>query len=390
MSITRGKCCGTCTVTKTKMEVGDYTLSSLMVDLTMPALGLASEFLVTVALWALVRGERLGWRYLVCMSGMDATPNLQSFGFTLPLYLFIHIKWSKMRHVCAKADNYYPHGRVQRLLWDSVYYIGESVINTWPFNKIRERAVQKAIEYIYYEDESSRYLTIGCVEKSTQTFGSQSWDCALAVQALLACHINDEIAPVLKKAHEFIKKSQVRENPPDYLIHIRHISKGAWTFSGRDHGWQVSDCTAEGLKCCLLFKMLSPDLVGEPMEVEHLCDSVNIILSLLSPNGGLSAWEPAGAPKWSELCPGHRRKEIDNFITKAATTLKIYKCRTALGIETGEFASFMAHGLPLEALRLLGGTTTTVRLSVEALAFYSKHRERMVVGRRAPHLAQKR
>ena len=81
-----------------------------------------------------------------------------------------------------------------------------------------------------------------------QTFGSLSWDCALAVQGLLACNINDEIAPVLKKAHEFIKMSQVRENPPDYLIHFRHISKGAWTFSDRDHGWQVSNCTAEGLK----------------------------------------------------------------------------------------------------------------------------------------------
>lgn len=28
----------------------------------------------------------------------------------------------------------------------------------------------------------------------------------------------------------------------------RHISKGAWTFSHKDDGWQVSDCTAECLK----------------------------------------------------------------------------------------------------------------------------------------------
>ena len=64
-----------------------------------------------------------------------------------------------------QVDNYYPHGRVQRLLWDSVYYIGETFINTWPFNKIRERAVQRAIDHIHYEDEHSRYITIGCVEK---------------------------------------------------------------------------------------------------------------------------------------------------------------------------------------------------------------------------------
>jgi beta-amyrin synthase len=28
----------------------------------------------------------------------------------------------------------------------------------------------------------------------------------------------------------------------------RHISRGSWTFSDQDHGWQVSDCTAEALK----------------------------------------------------------------------------------------------------------------------------------------------
>lgn len=43
--------------------------------------------------------------------------------------------------------------------------------------------------------------------------------------------------------------SQVTENPSgDFKSMHRHISKGSWTFSDQDHGWQVSDCTAEGLK----------------------------------------------------------------------------------------------------------------------------------------------
>ena len=81
-----------------------------------------------------------------------------------------------------------------------------------------------------------------------QGFGSQTWDCIFSVQALLASNISDEIAPILKKAHEFLKLSQVREDLPDHVNHFRHISKGAWTLSDRDHGWQVSDCTAEALK----------------------------------------------------------------------------------------------------------------------------------------------
>ena len=28
----------------------------------------------------------------------------------------------------------------------------------------------------------------------------------------------------------------------------RHVSKGAWPFSSRDHGWPIADCSAEGLK----------------------------------------------------------------------------------------------------------------------------------------------
>ena len=93
----------------------------------------------------------------------------------------------------------------------------------------------------------------------------------------------------------------------------RHISKGAWTFSMQDQGWQVSDCTAEGLKVmptlirlwfiltlprfiskekywilakptifqvALLFSQMSQDLVGKKMETDRFYDAVNVILSL--------------------------------------------------------------------------------------------------------------
>nr|XP_048333127.1 lupeol synthase-like isoform X2 [Ziziphus jujuba var. spinosa] len=264
------------------------------------------------------------------------TPLIQQLREEIYNQPYNQIKWSRVRHFCAKEDNYYPHGRLQRLMWDGFYYVAEPLLNSRFFRRIREYAVQKAIDYIHYEDDNSRYITIGCVEKplmmlacwaddpngeyfkkhiprvadylwisedglTTQSFGSQTWDASLSVQALLAANIINEIGPVLKKAHEFLKMSQVRVNPSgDYLAHFRHTSKGAWTFSDRDHGWQVSDCTAEALKCCLMFKTMSPELVGEPMEPECFYDAVNVILTLQSENGGVSAWEPTGAPKWLE------------------------------------------------------------------------------------------
>ncbi|KAL9684595.1 hypothetical protein QQ045_022036 [Rhodiola kirilowii] len=298
-----------------------------------------------------------------------------------------HVNWKQVRHLCAQEDIYYPHPKIQDLLWDTLYIATEPLLTRWPFNKlVRERALQTTMKHIHYEDENSRYITIGCVEKvlcmlacwvedpngdyfkkhlarvpdyiwvaedgmKMQSFGSQQWDMGFSIQALLACNMSEEIGETLAKGHDFVKKSQVKDNPSgDFQSMHRHISKGSWTFSDQDHGWQVSDCTAEGLKCCLLFSMMPAELVGEAMEPERLYDSVNLLLTLQSKNGGISAWEPAGSQEWLELLnpteffadivieheyvectgstiqalvlfkekhPEHRKKEIKTFIKAA-------------------------------------------------------------------------
>ncbi|XP_027102483.1 beta-amyrin synthase-like [Coffea arabica] len=301
------------------------------------------------------------------------------------------INWRKVRHICATEDLYYPHPLIQDLIWDSLHIFAEPLLTRWPFNKLRERALQTTMKHIHYEDENSRYITIGCVEKvlcmlacwvedpngdyfkkhlaripdymwvaedgmKMQSFGSQVWDTSFALQALLAGGLTEEIGETLRKGHDFLKKSQVTDNPSgDFRSMYRHISKGAWTFSDQDHGWQVSDCTAEALKCCLLFSTMPPEIVGEKLEPERLYDAVNILLSLQSKNGGLPAWEPVRADNWLELLnpteilancaveheyavctssainalvmfqqlfPGHREKEIENFIANASKYLE--------------------------------------------------------------------
>ncbi|KAJ4963313.1 hypothetical protein NE237_023252 [Protea cynaroides] len=153
-----------------------------------------------------------------------------------------------------------------------------------------------------------------------QGSGSQQWDTGFSVQAMLASNLMDEIGPTLRKAHDYIKKSQ------------------------------VSDCTAEGLKVTLLLSLMPPEIVGKALEPHRLYDAVNIILYLQSEKGGLSAWEPARAASWLELLnptdffedtfieheyvectgsaiqdlvlfkklyPGHREKDINKFTEKA-------------------------------------------------------------------------
>ncbi|XP_075080145.1 lupeol synthase-like [Nicotiana tabacum] len=223
------------------------------------------------------------------------------------------IDWNKARNTCAKEDLYYPHPLIQDTLWGFLHHFAEPVLKRWPFTKLREKALNLAMEHIHYEDENSRYICIGCVEKIVyyywisedglkfQSFGCQTWDAVFSIQAILSSDLAAEFGPILKKANDFLKASQVKENPSGDLRKMyRHISKGAWTFSMQDHGWQVSDCTSEGLKCALLFSQMPTELIGKKFETERLCDAVNVTLSLQSENGGFPAWEPQRAYRWLE------------------------------------------------------------------------------------------
>ena len=67
-----------------------------------------------------------------------------------------------------QEDLHYPHTLPQILLWDSLYMFSEPLLNRWPFNKLREKAIKVTMDLFHYEDESSRYITIGCVEKVMQ------------------------------------------------------------------------------------------------------------------------------------------------------------------------------------------------------------------------------
>ncbi|XP_051128402.1 dammarenediol II synthase-like isoform X5 [Andrographis paniculata] len=247
----------------------------------------------------------------------------------------IHVKpydqidWNKARHDCCKEDLYYPQTFVQDLLWDTLNYCSEPLMRRWPFNKIRQRALDKTIKYMRYGAEESRYITAGCVEKSLQmmcwwaydpngyefkhhlarvpdylwlaedgmtmqSFGSQLWGSTLATQSIISTGMVEEYGDCLVKAHFYIKESQIKENPKgDFRGMYRHPTKGAWTFSDQDQGWVVSDCTAEALKCLLLLSQMPTEITGEKPDVARLYEAVNVLLYLQSPiSGGFAVWEP--------------------------------------------------------------------------------------------------
>lgn len=81
-------------------------------------------------------------------------------------------------------------------------------------------------------------------------------------QAIAETGLLDVSADCLARAHAYIEQSQVVvEAAPPLSDYYRHISKGAWTFSTRDHGWPISDCSSEALKAALTLAQMPANKV---------------------------------------------------------------------------------------------------------------------------------
>ncbi|KAL8135298.1 hypothetical protein AgCh_010092 [Apium graveolens] len=255
--------------------------------------------------------------------------------FNIP---YLEIDWNEARTSCAKEDLFYPHSLIQDILWGTLHKVVEPFLVHWPGSKLREKALRTVMEHMHYEDENTRYICLGPINKvlnmlccwvedpNSEAFklhlpriydylwlaedgmkmqvynGSQLWDTAFAVQAFLSTELTEEYVPALRRAHMFIKNSQVVDDcPGDLEFWYRHISKGAWTFSTADQGWPLADCTAEGLKAALLLSKLSTELVGEPLDAKRIYDAVNFILSLQNRGGGYGTYELTRSYSWLEV-----------------------------------------------------------------------------------------
>lgn len=64
-----------------------------------------------------------------------------------------------------QEDAHYPRSLLQNVLWASVNKFVEPMLNSWPLNMLRERALKKLIEHIHYEDESTKYIGICPINK---------------------------------------------------------------------------------------------------------------------------------------------------------------------------------------------------------------------------------
>lgn len=241
---------------------------------------------------------------------------------------FDSVDWLWSRRQIAKADNLVPQSRLARAANRAL----GALEKRWSAG-YRKRALAFVLHQIEREDQNTNYICIGPINKLLNTLvwhfedptgpelqrhrprmrdylyqakdgmkmqgynSSRLWDTTFAVQALLASGGDSRAADVLSQAHRYIDENQVRTDVRDPESAYRHPSKGGWPFSDQPHGWPISDCTAEGLKCCLALE----HRVEAPLPPDRLTEAMELILSLQNSDGGWATYEQQRGPSWLEL-----------------------------------------------------------------------------------------
>ncbi|KAG8432562.1 hypothetical protein GDO86_016991 [Hymenochirus boettgeri] len=245
-----------------------------------------------------------------------------------------NINWPAQRNNIATCDIYTPHSTLL-----NIAYAFLNVYESYHIPAIRRRAIIELYDHIAADDRFTKCISIGPISKVINmlvrwhvdgpessvfqehvdripdylwlgldgmkmqgTNGSQLWDTAFAVQAYLeaGAHQKKEFHNCLKKAHDFLRISQIPDNPPEYKKYYRQMNKGGFPFSTRDCGWIVADCTAEGLKSVMLLQE-NCSFLSELITHDRLQDAVDVLLSMRNPDGGFATYETKRGGRLLEL-----------------------------------------------------------------------------------------
>jgi squalene/oxidosqualene cyclase-like protein len=237
------------------------------------------------------------------------------------------IDWVNAREFVHPGDVSSPHSALLKTINRALAAAERRVPQA-----LRKRALEFVADQIQHEDETTGYLDIGPVSKAFHIVcahvaapgsarfqrhleriedylwdapegtkmqgynGSQFWDTAFAVHALVESGLEQVHAVALNRAHAFIDQNQVRADIERHDFYFRDRTGGAFPFSTAEQGWTVSDCTAKGITASLL---LTP-LVERPLGEARLGQAVDVLLRDQNKDGGWSEYEPARAGEWVE------------------------------------------------------------------------------------------
>ncbi|KAG0521407.1 hypothetical protein BDA96_08G157700 [Sorghum bicolor] len=266
------------------------------------------------------------------------TPTILALRDELYSSPYDQIDWNKARNSCAKEDMRYKPSGIFKFISTCLNMFVEPVLNYWPLNKLRERALNHILEHIHYEDETTQYIGLCPVTKALNMIccwvenpnsdalkrhipriydylwiaedgmktkiynGTHNWELALIIQALLSADAANEYGRTIERAMGYIKRAQVTTNPPGNPSDwFRHRSKGSWPLSTVDNGWASSDTSAEATKAMLLLSRVYPKLVENSDGDGWMFNAVDCLLSFMNKDGSVSTFECQRTYSWLEI-----------------------------------------------------------------------------------------
>jgi cycloartenol synthase len=303
-------------------------------------------------LWCHCRMVYLPMCYLYCArftADVDSDATLQSLRKELYCEPYDSIEWDDFRQTCAGIDEYSPLNPVMKLAQDFLALYERWLPSIPVLKSIRARGLRFVLQYIHAEDAQTNFVDIGPVNKclnmvcvwaehrssNTDCFqrhmarvddylwvaedgmkmqgynGSQCWDTSFAAQAIAEGRMAEKFSACARKVYSFIDHTQIEADEADREYYYRHISKGGWPFSTAAHGWPISDCTAEGLKCVLSLhkcKVVAADGTVAPLipfreriSDRRLQDACDVLLSFHNSDGGWATYENMRGYGWYEM-----------------------------------------------------------------------------------------
>ncbi|XP_076460564.1 lanosterol synthase-like isoform X2 [Babylonia areolata] len=208
------------------------------------------------------------------------------------------IRWSAMRSNVSTADLYTPHSTLLEL----AYYVLDTY-ERFHSTALREKALKECYRHICADDTFTKGISIGPISKVIQmlvrwhvdgpdhldfrmhqdrvkdylwmgldgmkmcgTNGSQLWDTAFAVTAMIeaGAEMDKKLWPCLTKAHEFLRFTQIPDNPPDYATFYRQMNK-LLNMQCSDGGW----ATYEDKRGGYLLELLNPSEVFGDIMIDY-------------------------------------------------------------------------------------------------------------------------
>ena len=234
------------------------------------------------------------------------------------------INFTKYRGTFSETDNIFPETKIFKASMWMIKKIDPIIPET-----IKKKALSLVYEHIEYEDNNSSFVRQAPVnavyntlvyhfkgehekvEKSWEKLplylwenedeilmqgftNTYTWDCGFYLNAIGKDGADPRLNPMALKIRKFLFRNQVTEELEAPAKYHRLNRSGGWTFSFKENGWAVSDCTAEAIKGLLETEIVGGELISDA----RLKMAINFIMQLQSDDGGWSSIDKAiGSPK---------------------------------------------------------------------------------------------